>query len=442
MAPLGPVWKGDSSDDPIIPDDKTPGAVGTPCLNDSACTDGYCLKTTVWDPNAAIVTELETGFLDGYCTILDCTPDAEDCPENSICVNPDNHAFLEDYFDRIEMKLPTGVCVETCQLQQTVSESTSCRTGYGCHPRGKDEAGVCLPRCKDNLVCGEFAHCFSDTGACLWTCAKGQCTVPAGPFTMGCYEGHYECGWGDSPQVGITLSAYEIDMEEVTRSEYYACMQAGGCSSPEEGVGDVNCMVDQYGKNESLDSWPVNCVTWQQSRDYCLWNGQRLCTEAEWEKAARGAADVRETPWGGPNDDIPCDHAHIFWENYLSGSPEDCIPGGQSSQSSVWGAWRGASPYGARLMMGNVMEWTADYADEFAYVDGATDPSGPGDGVNRIARGHHFMSQSKGPGLRLSQRFAVSPDDRVDLLGFRCCRDSDNGDKVPWENHFMPPFMH
>jgi formylglycine-generating enzyme required for sulfatase activity len=49
---------------------------------------------------------------------------------------------------------------------------------------------------------------------------------------------------------------------------------------------------------EALDGKPINCIPWHVLFAFCVWDGGRLPTNAEWSFAAEGGAEQRDFPWG------------------------------------------------------------------------------------------------------------------------------------------------
>ncbi|MBX3232972.1 MAG: SUMF1/EgtB/PvdO family nonheme iron enzyme [Labilithrix sp.] len=53
---------------------------------------------------------------------------------------------------------------------------------------------------------------------------------------------------------------------------------------------------------EALDRKPINCIPWQVLFAFCIWDGGRLPTDAEFGYAAAGGSEQRRFPWGNMED--------------------------------------------------------------------------------------------------------------------------------------------
>jgi formylglycine-generating enzyme required for sulfatase activity len=216
--------------------------------------------------------------------------------------------------------------------------------------------------------------------------------VPAGEFTMGSDERNNN----EKPAHTVYLDAFYIDKTEVTNAQYRACVEAEACDSPSDTT---------YYDNADYNQHPVVDVDWYQAEAYCQWAGKRLPTEAEWEKAARGT-DERTYPWG---EGIDCDHAQ--YDECGGGT----VPVGSKS--------KGASPYGALDMAGNVLEWVADWYDSDYYSQSPEhNPPGPDSGTNKVLRGGSWDFNQRD--AYCSARDWGDPWSWYNYVGFRCARSS------------------
>ncbi len=157
------------------------------------------------------------------------------------------------------------------------------------------------------------------------------------------------------------------------------------------------------------ENHPMTMVSWFGARGYCEFNGGRLPSELEWEKAARGT-DTRPFPWG---DEI----AHGNANYYASRDPFEEM-NSVGSRTSPVGFYNGktydgyatldsASPYGLYDMAGNVWQWTGDVYEGMHY---------------RFMRGGSKDTYSMD--LRIWVRNNATPTYVSPGVGFRCARDS------------------
>ena len=226
--------------------------------------------------------------------------------------------------------------------------------------------------------------------------------------------------YGDkAPEHIVKLHAFCIDKYEVTVERYSACVAAGVCDPtglqwPDDPMPKSwkEVVVNHYPPEceESLEKCPyhpVNCKTYDQAATYCSWIGRRLCTEAEWERAARGPLtdDRSMYPWGStPIDEF---HANV-----------DSLGPGHLVRVDRYP--KGVSKEGVFNLVGNVFEWVAEYYAPYdaRKVELVTDPRGASNGDYRIARGGCFFLLD---GHNNTDRLTLNAAFDWGCIGFRCC---------------------
>jgi formylglycine-generating enzyme required for sulfatase activity len=177
------------------------------------------------------------------------------------------------------------------------------------------------------------------------------------------------------------------------------------------------------------DAHPVVHVTWEDADAFCKWEGKRLPTEAEWERAARGGQEARIYVWGDEPQTDQHIHANIWQGDFPS---KNTAKDGYERTAPV----KSYAPNAYKLydMAGNVWEWCADEYEETLYGrrvgHGVIDQpfikprkSEYGKPAERVQRGGSFLcNDSYCSRYRPSARQGVTPTTSSSHAGFRCAR--------------------
>ncbi len=207
----------------------------------------------------------------------------------------------------------------------------------------------------------------------------------------------------ESPPHRIRMNSYQIGRTEVRNSDYEACVRAGACAP--------RAMHRPDTRFDAPDL-PVVDVSWFDAVAYCRWQGGRLPTEAEWERAARGPTSRRYS-WGDMWNGALCNHGRDT-------SPYHDESDGHRYVAPVTAYQASRSPYGLLNMSGNVWEWVNDWYGEATYEQAGftADPQGPPFGQLRVLRGGSWATPPHA--VRVTTRGHLAERARAIDIGFRC----------------------
>jgi len=278
--------------------------------------------------------------------------------------------------------------------------------------------------------------------------------IPAGTFVMGSAEGLSD----QSPAHEVYLDGYWIAKYPVTVAQFAEFVQETAyITDAERGWGSWQWTGQQSKSGDESDVWypmadgwwnniyfeqgndhPVGSVSWNDANAFAAWLSDELQvdvvlpTEAQWEKAARGA-DQRLFPWGNARPDGHlanlADNRFIAKYGPYTRHPDAELDDGFVETSPVNAFPEGQSPYGVYDMAGNLGEWVFDVYDADYYSKSPLkNPSGPpaqsgvpDQNIDRVNRGGSWVDWAG-----VSEDGTVSPDGGHNLLAAARTGDEQN----------------
>jgi iron(II)-dependent oxidoreductase len=217
----------------------------------------------------------------------------------------------------------------------------------------------------------------------------------------------------ERPAHKVSLGEFFIDRNQVTNDQFAKFLDAAGIQGrrgekyydADDNDARIHRRNGKWLADAGHENRPVVEASWFGAAAYCLWLGKRLPTEAEWEKAARGA-DGRRYPWGNEPPNASRAHFNAGWNDFRDAGS---LP-------------KGASPYGALDMAGNGWEWVSS-----AYLPY---PYNPADGREDLTREQVRVTRGGGHDSSADELTATHRGRHVSRnfrsghhnIGFRCAR--------------------
>ena len=156
---------------------------------------------------------------------------------------------------------------------------------------------------------------------------------------------------------------------------------------------------------------PINCITYAEAFAFCIFDGGRLPTEAEWAFAAVGGSELRLQPFSVPPSQVVF-FFDLYQANATGPTPVGVHPLGEGK-------------FGHGELLGNMAEWVRDaYVTPFPATACANcmidvpDAAAP-----RSVRGTGFSFEIGAKLPRGTARDSLDPSSRLWDVGVRCAYD-------------------
>jgi formylglycine-generating enzyme required for sulfatase activity len=314
-------------------------------------------------------------------------------------------------FDGFIAQAPTS-CVPTLALCGSADPCVTQRVAGGSFPMGRSDSG-------NDAFVGGSADEQPEHDVRVSTFWLDEFEVTVGRFRRfvdsyagimptpgsGAFPGVVSSGWQEAwnvhlPQTNADLRAALIANDPDCNAQYRTWTQTAG-------------------NNECL---PINCIDWHLAYAFCVWDGGRLPTEAEWEYAAAGGDENRLYPWGPDAPDKTRAVFNCIASGSLSCTPSDIRPIGGTLAG-------GLGRFGQADLAGSMLEPTRDVADRNFYSTtlaiGTNVINLVGDGVDSIgtrftAHGGNYLNTAAL--ARATSKTYITRTSHFDGVGMRCAR--------------------